>query len=73
MEKTTVYLPRTLKAALARVARARGCSEAQLIREALQAATRIATPPRPRLPLFHSKKARLAETVDESLKGFGGR
>ena len=72
MQKTTVYVPDELKRSLARVAAARGCSEAELIREALRAVTARTTPPRPRLPLFKSRKPRLAERVDEALAGFGG-
>jgi Ribbon-helix-helix protein, copG family len=34
MQKTTVYVPDELKHALAQAAAARGCSEAELIREA---------------------------------------
>jgi hypothetical protein len=71
MHKTTVYVPRELKLALARAAAARRCSEATLIREALQAATAAAAPPRPRLPLFRSAKPRLAERTDQALRGFG--
>jgi len=73
MEKTTVYVPQELKRALARVAAARGKSEAEVIREALRAATSGAEPPRPRLPLFASGKPRLAEQVDAALAGFGER
>jgi predicted transcriptional regulator len=71
MEKTTVYLPPELKRALARVAAARAQSEAQLIREALSAATAGAEAPRPRLPLFESGKAGLAEGIEKALAGFG--
>lgn len=71
MQKTTVYVPRELKLALARAAAARRCSEATLIREALHAVTAEATPPKPRLPLFRSGKPRLAEGVDRALAGFG--
>jgi Ribbon-helix-helix protein, copG family len=70
MEKTTVYVPKELKRALARAAAARGCSEAELIREALRTITARTAPPRPRLPLFKSRKPRLAERVDEGLAGF---
>lgn len=73
MEKTTVYVPRELKLALSRVAAARGCSEAELIREALRSVTARATPPRPRLPLFRSRRPRLAERIDQALAGFGER
>jgi Arc/MetJ-type ribon-helix-helix transcriptional regulator len=71
MQKTTVYIPQEVKRALSRVAAARGVSEAELIREAVQALTSQATPPKPRLPLFKSGKPRLAERVDEALSGFG--
>jgi hypothetical protein len=71
MQKTTVYVPEALKRSLARVAAARGCSEAELIREALRAVTARSAPPRPRLPLFKSGEPRLAERLDEELAGFG--
>lgn len=71
MQKTTVYIPDDLRKALARAAAARGVSEAQLIREALHAATSQVPPPRPRLPLFKSGKPDLAERLDEALAGFG--
>jgi hypothetical protein len=71
MQKTTVYIPEDVKRALTRVAAARGVSEAELIREALQVLTAEATPPKPRLPLFRSGKPGLAERVDEALDGFG--
>ena len=71
MNKTTVYIPDDLKRALARAALARGCSEAELIREALRALTSRVAPPRPRLPLFKSRKPWLAERIDNELAGFG--
>jgi hypothetical protein len=73
MHKTTVYIPEDLRAALRRTAAGRGCSEAELIREALDTLTRAARPPRPRLPLFKSGRRGLAERVDEALAGFGRR
>jgi hypothetical protein len=73
MQKTTVYLPDELKRALARTATNRGVSEAELIREALRAATADNPPPDPRVPLFKSGQRHLAERVDESLAGFGER
>jgi metal-responsive CopG/Arc/MetJ family transcriptional regulator len=73
MQKTTVYLPDDLKRALERVAAARGCSEAELIREAVRALTDEAAAPHPRLPLFKSGKRGLAERVDQALAGFGTR
>ena len=71
MRKTTLYLPRELKATLARVAASRGCSEAELLREAVRQAVDRAVPPRPRLPLFRSGKPALAERADKALAGFG--
>ncbi len=71
MNKTTVYIPDDLKRSLALAAAARGCSEAELIRQALRDATTRVAPPRPRLPLFSSRKPRLAERADEALAGFG--
>jgi hypothetical protein len=73
MLKTTVYLPRPLKAALARAARASGSSEARLIRRAIEDLTAAADVPRPRIPLFRSHAPDLAERVDEALRGFGER
>ena len=71
MDKTTVYLPRPLKEALAAAARRRGVSEAELIREGIALAVARDEPRRPRLPLFDSGKPDLAERFDELLKGFG--
>lgn len=71
MRKTTVYVPDELKRALAQTAASRGCSEAELIREALRAVTVCATPPRARLPLFSSRNPRLTERIDNALAGFG--
>lgn len=73
MRKTTVYLPDELKRALAELAARRGQSEADIVREALSALTTAEGPPPPRLPLFRSGKASLAERVDVHLKGFGHR
>jgi hypothetical protein len=73
MHKTTVYLPDDLKRELERVAAARGCSEAELFREAIRALTEEVVSPRPRLPLFKSGKRGLAERVDRALAGFGER
>jgi hypothetical protein len=69
MEKTTVYLPAGLKKSLQRVAKATGTSEAALIRQAIEALTRDAQPPRPHVPLFDSGRPDLAERVDELLAG----
>lgn len=73
MQKTTVYLPDELKRALEHVAADQGRSEAELIREAVQAITRGERRPRPRLPLFKSGRRGLAERVDRALEGFGTR
>lgn len=72
MKKTTLYLPDELKRAVSRVAKARACSEADVVREALRALTKQ-EPARPTLPLFKSGKADLARRVDELLAGFGER
>jgi len=71
MRKTTVYLPDDLKRSLERAAHSRGTSEAELIREAVQALLETTEPPRPRVPLFNSGQPGLAERVDEELAGFG--
>lgn len=71
MDKTTVYLPRPLKEALAATAKRRGVSEAELIREGVALITAADRPPRPTLPLFNSGQPGLAENFDELLEGFG--
>jgi plasmid stability protein len=72
MRRTTIYLPDELKAALERTATAEGRSEAEVVRSALTSATAAHTYPAPRLPLFDSNDATLAERVDEELAhGFG--
>jgi Arc/MetJ-type ribon-helix-helix transcriptional regulator len=72
MKRTTVYLPDDLKAALERTAAAQGRSEAEVVRSAVAAATAEHAHPRPRVPLFDSGDATLAERVDEELAaGFG--
>lgn len=71
MEKTTVYLPDELKKALRRAARASGRSEADLIREGIGTVVGTHRIAEPRLPLFESGQADLAEQVDEHLTGFG--
>jgi plasmid stability protein len=72
MKRTTIYLPDELKAALERTAAAEGRSEADVVREALAAVTATHAYPLPRLPLFDSGEATLAERVDEELAhGFG--
>jgi Arc/MetJ-type ribon-helix-helix transcriptional regulator len=71
MKKTTVYLPEDLKSVLGRIAREKGRSEAELIREAIRDLVENTEPPRPRLPLFSSGDPTLAERIDEELAGFG--
>jgi hypothetical protein len=71
MEKTTVYLTSSQKRALERAARLTGRSEAELIREGVEAVTRSARAGELRLPLFESGQPDLAERVDEALEGFG--
>jgi Ribbon-helix-helix protein, copG family len=67
-QKTTVYLPDDMKLALEREAIRRGCSEAQVIRDAVAKAVNR---PRPVAGLFNSES--LSERVDELLTGFGDR
>ncbi|MGH2846093.1 MAG: CopG family transcriptional regulator [Thermoleophilaceae bacterium] len=72
MRRTTIYLPDELKAALERTAAAQGRTEAEIVRNAVAAATAAEAHPRPRLPLFDSGDPTLAERVDEELAtGFG--
>jgi hypothetical protein len=72
MRKTTVYLPDELKAALRRLARRRGSSEAELLRQAVAQLTEEAESPAPKLPLFRARGPSIAESVDDALKvGFG--
>ena len=72
MHRTTIYLPESLKDALARAAREEGCTEAELIREGVERLL-LARHAEPRLPLFASGVPDLAERVDELLAGFGER
>ncbi len=72
MRKTTLYLPDDLKRALGRVAKARACSEADVVREAIRTLTQQELV-KPTLPLFESGRPDLAERVDELLAGFGER
>jgi hypothetical protein len=71
VEKTTLYLPPELKAAIKRVAIARGVSEAEVIRESLRSFVGSQRPA-PRGGLFASG-APIARHVDEHLAGFGER
>lgn len=67
-QKTTVYLPDELKAGIAREARRRGCSEAEVIRDALR---RAIVRPRPQSGIIETEP--FAERVDDLLDGFGAR
>jgi hypothetical protein len=69
--KTSVYLPADLKQALARLARKRRCTEAELLREAVAMLTADTDAPPPTLPLFRSRGPSIAEDIDQALKGFG--
>ena len=73
VQKTTVYLPDDLKAAVTRAAEAAGVSEAAVIREAIRSSTGGSVRPRPRGGLFSSGVGRLSESVEEALAGFGER
>lgn len=71
MDKTTVYLPAELKAALKHAALRRGVPEAEIIRESIRAA--LATDrPQPRGGFLASDEL-TADRVDEMLTGFGDR
>jgi hypothetical protein len=65
-QKTTVYLADEMKLALEREALRRGCSEAQVIRDAVAVSR-----PRPTAGLFEGES--LSGRVDELLAGFGER
>jgi Ribbon-helix-helix protein, copG family len=71
MRKTTVYLTPELKSQLERVAAARGQSEADVIRVALERFT-AAQSPRPRLPLFDVGEVEPIGDWERALEGFGG-
>ncbi|MBV8928848.1 MAG: CopG family transcriptional regulator [Mycobacteriaceae bacterium] len=71
MDKTTVYLPDDLKAAVKRTAEMRGISEAEVIRESIRTAVG-GVRPRPRGGLYSGSEP-IAERADELLKGFGQR
>lgn len=71
MEKTTIYLPDDLKAAVKRVAAQRGVSEAEVIRQSVRAGVGSIRP-RPRGGLYSGSEP-IARRVDELLEGFGER
>jgi predicted transcriptional regulator len=66
--KTTIYLPDDLKVALELEAKRRGCSEAQVVRDAV---SRAVARPRPRPALVAGEP--FAERANELLVGFGER
>lgn len=72
MEKTTLYLPEDLKAAVKRIAQQRGVPEAEIIRESIRLAVNSTTTPRPRGGLFAGPEP-IARRVDDVLDGFGER
>ncbi|MGV0814916.1 CopG family transcriptional regulator [Mycolicibacterium boenickei] len=71
MEKTTVYLPDDLKAAVKRTAEERGISEAEVIRESIRAGVTVSKP-RPRGGLYSGSDP-IARRADDLLDGFGER
>jgi hypothetical protein len=73
MRKTTLYLPDDLKGSIQRLARAEGCSEAELVRRALTRMVESSERPRPRVPLSSKGLGdpTVALRVDELLDGFG--
>jgi hypothetical protein len=71
MEKTTLYLPDDLRAAVKRAAAERRISEAEVIRQSIRQVVG-AMRPRPRGGLFSSGHP-IARHTDELLSGFGER
>jgi len=71
MEKTTVYLPEDLRAAVKRAAKQRGVSEAEIIRDSIRMGVG-GDKPRPRGALY-SGREQIANRVDELMDGFGER
>ena len=71
MEKTTLYLPEDLKAAVKRVAAERGVSEAEIIRESIRVSVG-GVRPRPCGALYSSEQP-IARDAQEMLAGFGER
>ena len=67
-QKTTVYFPEELKEALSREAKRRGCSEAEVIREAVAA---VVSRPEPTPAILDAEP--FADKADELLRGFGER
>ena len=71
MIKTTVYLPDELLQGVKRVARQRGVSEAEVIRESVRELGGRERP-RPRGALYSSGDP-ISHRVDELMEGFGTR
>ena len=73
MHRTTVYLPDELKARLEQAAQEERRTEAEIIRESLEAALARRARPAPRIPLVSTGLGRpdVAERVDDLLDGFG--
>ena len=71
MDKTTVYLPEELRAAVKHAARQRGVSEAEVIRDSIRAGVGHVRP-RPRGALYTGSEP-IARRTDELLAGFGER
>jgi hypothetical protein len=71
MDKTTVYLPDDLKAAVKRAAKRRGVSEAAVIRDSIRMGVG-GDKPRPRGALYSGREP-IANQVDEHMDGFGER
>lgn len=69
MIKTTIYLPESLKREVARIARQRSCSEAEVIRQAVEDAV---ARPKPRSGIISGDDL-WGRHVDEYMKGFGER
>lgn len=69
MVKTTVYLPEDLKFALSRVAAARGESEAEVIRVAIQSLVEAEPRPEPRGGFIRGGPSDIASNDEEYLKG----
>ncbi|MCC5952665.1 MAG: ribbon-helix-helix protein, CopG family [Acidimicrobiia bacterium] len=64
----TIYLPDDLRTSVKAEARRRGCSEAQVIREAIAQAVQR---PRPQRGFLDAEP--IADRADELLAGFGDR
>ena len=71
MQRTTVYLTEAQKRALERAARATGRSEAELIRQGVDAVTARHRVAEPTIPLFDSGRSDLATRSEDLLEGFG--